>query len=90
MTTRERAPATAALQVDGLRYSYPDGHAALHGIDLRIEPGERLAVIGPNGAGKTTLILHLNGVLRGDGHIEVAGLRLNARTLREIDRKSHV
>ena len=70
---RDRGP--PALLVERLAYAYPDGHQALFGIDLRVEPGERVAVLGPNGAGKTTLVLHLNGVLSGgSGPIEVAGL----------------
>ena len=77
-----------AVSVRGLEYVYPDGHRALSGIDLRIEPGERVAVLGPNGAGKTTLVLHLNGVLAaGAGQIEIAGLPLGKRTLREIRRR---
>ncbi len=52
-----------ALRIEDLRYSYPDGHQALHGVDLRIGVGERVALLGPNGAGKTTLVLHLNGIL---------------------------
>ncbi|MDQ4009044.1 MAG: ATP-binding cassette domain-containing protein, partial [Actinomycetota bacterium] len=53
-----------ALEITDLAHAYPDGHRALHHVDLRVEPGERVAVLGPNGAGKTTLTLHLNGVLR--------------------------
>ncbi len=55
---------TPALQVEGLAYAYPDGTQALFGVDLRVDPGERVAVLGPNGAGKTTLVMHLNGVLQ--------------------------
>ncbi|MFL6126721.1 energy-coupling factor ABC transporter ATP-binding protein [Actinophytocola sp.] len=79
---------TPALEVKGLAFAYPDGHQALYGIDLRVEPGERVAVLGPNGAGKTTLVLHLNGVLTaGAGHIEVAGLPVNKANLHEIRRR---
>jgi cobalt transport protein ATP-binding subunit len=79
---------TPALLVTGLAFAYPDGHQALYGIDLRVEPGERVAVLGPNGAGKTTLVLHLNGVLTaGAGTIEVAGLPVGKATLHEVRRR---
>lgn len=79
---------TPALVVKDLEYSYPDGHRALAGVNLRVDPGERVAVLGPNGAGKTTLVLHLNGVLTGHrGHVEVAGLPVVKRTLKEIRRR---
>jgi energy-coupling factor transporter ATP-binding protein EcfA2 len=79
---------TPALLVKGLAFAYPDGHQALYGIDLRVEPGERVAVLGPNGAGKTTLALHLNGVhTAGAGTIEVAGLPVTKANLHEIRRR---
>ncbi len=83
--TPARAP---ALLVERLAFAYPDGHQALYGIDLRVEPGERVAVLGPNGAGKTTLVLHLNGVLSGgSGQISVAGLTVAKPTLHEVRRR---
>lgn len=79
---------TPALLVDGLAYAYPDGTQALFGVDLRIDPGERVAVLGPNGAGKTTMVMHLNGVLRaGAGKITIAGLPVEKATLKEIRRR---
>jgi cobalt/nickel transport system ATP-binding protein len=79
---------TPALLVDRLAYAYPDGTQALFGVDLRIDPGERVAVLGPNGAGKTTLVMHLNGVLQaGAGRIEVAGLPVTKANLKEIRRR---
>ncbi|MBL8927264.1 MAG: ABC transporter ATP-binding protein [Pseudonocardia sp.] len=77
-----------SLDARGVAFAYPDGHQALHGVDLRVEPGERVALLGPNGAGKTTLVLHLNGILRaGAGSVSVGGLPVEPAHLREIRRR---
>ncbi len=62
-----------ALNIESLHYDYPDGTAALRGINLVVPEGERVGIIGANGAGKSTLLLHLNGVLRGQGTVRVFG-----------------
>lgn len=64
------------LLAEALSYSYPNHHTALHEISLRVEQGEKVALVGPNGAGKSTLMLHLNGILKGDGEVQVAGLSM--------------
>src|SRR5438094_820923 len=48
--------------------------AILHGLSLRVDDGELVAVIGPNGAGKSTLLKTLAGLLRPrSGRIALRG-----------------
>ncbi len=69
------------LEVHDLHFSYPDGHAALHGVSLKLCEGDKVALVGPNGAGKSTLMLHLNGILgRRIGDPSTA-LRINGQHL---------
>jgi cobalt/nickel transport system ATP-binding protein len=72
------------IEVSSLSFAYPDGAQALQGVDLHIRPGEKVALVGPNGAGKSTLILHLNGILRGDGDVRVCGLPVEDDNLGRI------
>jgi cobalt/nickel transport system ATP-binding protein len=76
-----------AVEIENLRFSYPDGTQALRGVDLRIEEGESVGVVGPNGAGKSTLLAHLNGILVGEGRLSVFGLPVTKKNLREIRRR---
>jgi cobalt/nickel transport system ATP-binding protein len=78
----------SALIVSGLSFTYPDGTKAINGIDLVVEPGERVALLGPNGAGKTSLLLVLIGVLQAQaGSVEIGDLQLDASSLIEIRRR---
>ncbi len=70
------------IEMKGLCFRYPAGSAALDSIDLRIYPGDRLALVGHNGAGKTTLVKHLNGLLRpASGEVLFQGKSLEGEHL---------
>jgi cobalt/nickel transport system ATP-binding protein len=69
------------VQIRDLHFSYPDGHTALRGVSMKLCPGDKVALVGPNGAGKSTLMLHLNGILQGQGDIQVGGMPLTRDNL---------
>ncbi|OKI92038.1 multidrug ABC transporter ATPase [Streptomyces sp. CB01249] len=57
-----RAPADDRIELTGVCYAYDGGGDVLHGIDLTVKEGERLAIVGPSGAGKSTLSRMLAGI----------------------------
>ncbi len=66
------------LRIDALHKHFGQNHV-LKGIDLRVEPGEVVAIIGRSGSGKSTLLRSINGLETfDDGLIEVDGERLYA------------
>ncbi|TDB78154.1 energy-coupling factor ABC transporter ATP-binding protein [Micromonospora sp. KC723] len=65
------------LEFAGVHFAYQPERPILTGVDLRVEPGRRLAVVGPNGGGKTTLFRLAAGSLTPRrGHVTIAGSRV--------------
>lgn len=63
------------IEVVDAHFAYPHGADVLHGVDLTIRPGERLALVGPSGAGKSTLGRLLAGIDRPHvGRVTVGGI----------------
>ncbi len=74
----QRGPAVdrrPGLELDGVTFRYPGARRpAVAGLDLRVEPGQTVALVGPSGAGKSTVVWLLarffdpdEGVVRLDG-----------------------
>jgi nitrate/nitrite transport system ATP-binding protein len=59
-------PAAAALELRDVSKGYGRGAPVLEGVNLRIEPGEFVAIVGFSGSGKTTLVSLLAGLIRAD------------------------
>jgi ABC transport system ATP-binding/permease protein len=79
-----------------------DGRAVINGVDLHLEPGDRIGLIGPNGAGKSTLLDVLAGRVQQDSGLvqwgetvqigyydqRSAGLRDDMRLLEFIEKEA--
>ena len=88
-TETPRRPEGEGLAAADVRFSYVDGRDVLHGINLSVAPGERLAMVGPSGAGKSTLGRLLAGI-HGPrtGQVSVGGVPLVELPLAEL--RQHV
>jgi ABC-type multidrug transport system fused ATPase/permease subunit len=72
-----RLPAGERLVAREVRFAYGPGRDVLHGVDLELRQGERLAMVGPSGAGKSTLGRLLAGVnAPRSGSVTVGGVGL--------------
>ena len=73
----DRLPDGVDLVARDLRFAYRPGHDVLHGVDLELAVGERLAIVGPSGSGKSTLGRLLSGINRPrTGSATVGGVAL--------------
>lgn len=76
------------VELSGVRFGYTDTEV-LHGVDLSVRPGERLAMVGPSGAGKSTLGKLVAGIhVPSSGRVRVDGADL--ASLSPQRRRAHV
>lgn len=83
------------IEIEGVSFSYRTGEEdavrALRDLDLRIEPGQFVAIIGHNGSGKSTLVKLLTAIqYPTEGRIRIDGVPANEENRWEIRRKVSV
>jgi energy-coupling factor transport system ATP-binding protein len=83
------------IEIGGVSYTYRTGKEdavpALHGVSLKIEPGQLVAIIGQNGSGKSTLVKLLTAVLYPtEGEIRVDGVPVDREHRWDVRRKVSV
>ena len=80
---------SALLELDRVRFAYPGRPPVLDDLELRVQPGDRLAITGPNGAGKSTLLRLLVGLARPEaGRVLAFGSpRTSEADFREVRRR---
>jgi ABC-type multidrug transport system fused ATPase/permease subunit len=87
-TATGRRPRGELIEAGDVRFSYVDGRDVLHGVDLVVRPGERLAMVGPSGAGKSTLGRLVAGIHPPrTGHVTVGGVGMTELELADLRRR---
>ncbi|GHA25627.1 sugar ABC transporter ATP-binding protein [Devosia pacifica] len=68
----------SGIELRDIRKSYAGGPEVLHGVSMRIEPGEFIVIVGPSGCGKSTLLRLIAGLEScREGDILIDGKRAN-------------
>jgi ATP-binding cassette subfamily B protein len=78
----------ASISIQGLHVDYGQRTNVINGLNLQLQPGERISLMGPNGSGKTTLAFVLAGLIEPtSGLVAVNGMdvrSINNESLRSI------
>ncbi|WP_167259787.1 ABC transporter ATP-binding protein [Frigoribacterium endophyticum] len=74
------SPAEPLLAVRGLRVAFGD-RDVVHGVDLDVARGERVAIVGQSGSGKSTVVAAVLQLLPGAGHVTGGSVHLGGDEL---------
>lgn len=72
------------VDINNLYFSYNENKPFIEDFNLKVNPGERIAIVGPTGCGKTTLI----NLLMRFYNIDSGEIKIDSINVEEITRKS--
>ncbi|MET0475795.1 MAG: ABC transporter ATP-binding protein [Mycobacterium sp.] len=82
-------PRDASLALEDLEFGYDGEHSVIHGVSLRLEPGQRVALVGSTGAGKSTVAGIAAGALTPQrGSARIGGIPLAEMSIQQ--RRRHI
>ena len=80
----EMPPVKGEIRFQGVDFAYDPGTGILNNIDLKISPGETVAIVGPTGAGKSSLV----GLLARFYEIEKGKITIDGYDIRSVTQQS--
>ena len=72
------------VELSHVYFSYTEEQKLIEDFNLKVQPGQRIAIVGPTGCGKTTLI----NLLMRFYDVDSGAIRVDGRDIRQITRKS--
>ena len=75
------------IELSNVTFAYKDSKTVLDSVNLKVDPGKKLALVGPSGGGKTTichLIPNFYKLAEGDGCIKIDGRDIREFTLESV------
>ena len=77
-------PITGRVELDGVAFAYTPERPLIDGLNLTVQPGQRVAIVGPTGCGKTTLI----NLLMRFYDVDAGSIRVEGQDIRSVRRHS--
>jgi NitT/TauT family transport system ATP-binding protein len=86
VASEKNNPSRSYIELEGVTVTYGRGDATVHALDktdLRVAPGDFVALVGPSGCGKSTILKLVGGILGAStGYVFVAGREVGAEPVR--------
>lgn len=73
-----------SVEIDHVNFSYDEEHPLIRDFNLKVKPGQRIAIVGPTGCGKTTMI----NLLMRFYDVNQGEIRVDGQPIKKIGRSA--